>query len=71
MSAERCLNILVVDDHELVRAGMRRLLEENPQIEAIFEASSGEEALDKARAQTFDLVLMDINLPGISGLEAS
>lgn len=71
MSAQQHLNLLVVDDHELVRAGMRRLLEENPQIEAIFEASSGEEALTMAETQRFDLVLMDIKLPGISGLEAS
>jgi len=71
MSAQLHLNVLVVDDHELVRAGMRRLLEENPQIAEIFEASSGEEALQMAETQTFDLVLMDIKLPGISGLEAS
>ena len=63
--------VLVVDDHELVRAGMRRLLEENPQIEAIHEANSGEDALAMASTQRFDIVLMDINLPGINGLEAS
>ncbi|MFK7855000.1 MAG: response regulator [Granulosicoccus sp.] len=71
MSVQPTLNVLVVDDHELVRAGMRRLLEENPQIKEIFEASSGEEALEMADIQTFDLVLMDIKLQGISGLEAS
>ena len=71
MSAQLHVNVLVVDDHELVRSGMRRLLEENPQIEEIFEASSGEEALQMAETQKFDLVLMDIKLPGISGLEAS
>ncbi len=65
------LKVLVVDDHELVRAGMRRLLEENPQIGTIVEANSGEEALEIAAGQAFDLVLMDIKLPGISGLEAS
>ncbi|MFK7890792.1 MAG: response regulator [Granulosicoccus sp.] len=71
MTSEQLLKILVVDDHELVRAGMRRLLEDNPQIQDITEASSGEEALQMARNDRFDLVLMDINLPGISGLEAS
>lgn len=65
------LKVLIVDDHELVRAGMRRLLEENPHIASISEASSGEEALQLANTQAFELVLMDINLPGISGLEAS
>ncbi|NND91484.1 MAG: response regulator transcription factor [Granulosicoccus sp.] len=71
MTGQPLLNILVVDDHELVRAGMRRLLEENPQIGSINEASSGEEALQMAATHDFDLVLMDINLPGISGLEAA
>ncbi len=71
MSGEQQLKVLIVDDHELVRAGMRRLLEENPQLGAIFEANSGEEALELAREQRFDLVLMDITLPGISGMEAS
>lgn len=65
------LNVLIVDDHELVRAGMRLLLEENSNIVAIHEACSGEDALQMAATQSFDLVLMDINLPGISGLEAS
>ncbi|MFK8078716.1 MAG: response regulator [Granulosicoccus sp.] len=65
------LKVLVVDDHALVRAGMRRLLEENPQVDVIAEASSGEEALQMASQQHFDIVLMDINLPGINGLEAS
>ncbi len=71
MSGEQQLKVLIVDDHELVRAGMRRLLEENPQLGTIFEANSGEEALELAREQRFDLVLMDITLPGISGMEAS
>ena len=71
MSGEQQLKVLIVDDHELVRAGMRRLLEENPQLGTIFEANSGEEALELAREQRFDLVLMDITLPGLSGMEAS
>ncbi|MGQ7846257.1 response regulator [Granulosicoccus sp. 3-233] len=71
MSGEQQLKVLIVDDHELVRAGMRRLLEENPQLGSIYEANSGEEALELAREERFDLVLMDITLPGISGMEAS
>jgi len=50
---------------------MRRLLEDNPEIASIQEASSGEKALELASKQTFDIILMDVNLPGISGLEAS
>ena len=65
------LKVLVVDDHELVRAGMLRLLEDNSQIASIAEAASGEEALKLASLQHFDIVLMDINLPGINGVEAS
>lgn len=63
--------VLVVDDHELVRSGMRRLLEDHGMIGAIHEASSGEMAVEMTRETAFDLVLMDISLPGISGLEAS
>lgn len=71
MNGQLQLKVLVVDDHELVRAGMRRLLQENPQIETIIEAESGEQALQLAAVDSFDLILMDINLPGMSGLEAS
>jgi len=67
----KALELLVVDDHALVRAGMRRLLEENPAIAGITEAGSGEEALALARQRDFGLILMDIALPGMSGLEAA
>ena len=65
------LDLLVVDDHALVRAGMRRLLEDHSSIATISEASSGEEALELADTRAFGMVLMDIALPGISGLEAA
>lgn len=65
------LSILVVDDHELVRVGMRRLLEEYPHTAQIKEANSGEAALQLVGRYSFDIVLMDINLPGMSGLETS
>lgn len=65
------LAVLVVDDHTLVRTGMRLLLEDNPLIDHIAEASSAEEALEATRAGHFDLVLMDITLPGMSGQEAA
>ena len=71
MQAPGHLRILVVDDHELVRAGMRRLLEENPHVASISEASSGEEALALPNLESFDIVLMDINLPGICGIKAA
>lgn len=71
MTGQQQLKVLIVDDHDLVRAGIRRLLEENPQLGDIHEARSGEEAVEIARQEKFDLVLMDITLPGISGMEAS
>ena len=63
--------MLVVDDHALVRSGMRRLLEELPVIGTVTEASSAEEALAMVRERRFRLVLMDISLPGMSGMEAA
>ena len=64
-------SVLIVDDHALVRSGMRRLLEDHKKVSSIEEASSGEEALELSARGAFDLVLMDINLPGMDGLEAS
>jgi len=65
------LSVLVVDDHVLVRTGMRRLLEDNAAIGRVEEASSAEEALQLAERSEHDLVLMDITLPGMNGLEAA
>lgn len=65
------VKVLVVDDHELVRLGMQRLLEDSPMIELIHESSSGEVALEMAVSTSYDLILMDMNLPGMSGLEAA
>nr|MBX2837578.1 response regulator transcription factor [Gammaproteobacteria bacterium] len=63
--------LLIVDDHALVRSGMRVVLEDRANISAIDEASNGERAVDMAARQHYDLVLMDMNLPGMNGLEAS
>ncbi len=71
MAIRAKLDVLVVDDHELVRSGVRRLLEENSEVGSITEASSGEAALAIAQHQPFDIILMDITLPGIDGLETS
>jgi len=65
------IKIMLVDDHRLVRAGLKRVLQEVPDMEVIAEASSGEEAMDLLRSHTPDVVLMDINMPGIGGLEAT
>lgn len=65
------MQILLVDDHELFRAGMRSILEQRPDIEIIAEAANGEDAVDAYRRMKPDLVMMDVNMPGIGGIEAT
>ncbi len=65
------IKVLLVDDHELVRTGIRHILDEASDIEVIGEASSGDEALTNARRLEPDLVLMDVNMPGMGGIEAT
>ena len=62
--------ILLVDDHEVVRLGLKSLLERHPQFEIIGEAASAREALEQVEANHPDVVVMDIRLPGTSGIEA-
>ncbi|WP_430462530.1 UvrY/SirA/GacA family response regulator transcription factor [Thalassolituus sp. LLYu03] len=65
------IKVLVVDDHELVRSGISRLLTDAKGIEVVGEAASGEEAVQFAKEQQPDVILMDIRMPGIGGLEAT
>lgn len=65
------IRVLLVDDHELVRTGIRRILEGNSDIEVVGEAKTGEEALQMATKYQPDLALMDVNMPGIGGIEAT
>lgn len=65
------INILIVDDHDLVRYGLRRILEDMVNINVVGEAASGEEAIKLARELNPDVVLMDVLMPGIGGLEAT
>ena len=65
------IRVLVVDDHELVRSGITRMLSDNPDIDVIGQAASGEEAIEAVRNNVPDIVLMDIRMPGIGGLEAT
>ncbi len=62
--------ILLVDDHEVVRLGLRSLLERHPNFEVIAEAGSAREALEQVAHMSPDVVVMDIRLPGTSGIEA-
>jgi two-component system NarL family response regulator len=61
--------ILLVEDDELFRLGLQVRLQQETKIEVLAEASDGEMAIDLAKTQTFDLVLLDIGLPGLGGLE--
>jgi len=65
------IRVLVVDDHELVRSGITRMLADNPDLDVIGQASSGEDAIEFVRENRPDIVLMDIRMPGIGGLEAT
>lgn len=65
------IRLLLVDDHQIVRAGLRMLFSAEPEVEIIGEASSGEEAVTMAEALQPDVVLMDVAMPGIGGVEAT
>ncbi|MCX6134620.1 MAG: response regulator transcription factor [Ignavibacteriales bacterium] len=65
------IRLLLVDDHPIVREGIKSALAKKSNITVVGEASSGEEAMVKAKKLVPDVILMDINLPGMSGLEAS
>jgi DNA-binding NarL/FixJ family response regulator len=62
--------ILIADDHPIVRRGLRQILEENRTVLSVDEAGTGQEALEKVKKGRFDMVLLDISMPGMSGLEA-
>jgi len=63
------MHFLIVDDHPMVRRGVRQMLEEVYGGAAIVEADRGEEAIDHVRRTPWDLVLLDLSLPGMSGME--
>ncbi len=64
------LRVILVDDHEVVRVGLRTLLGRNPDLDIVDEASSGQEAVRKALMHRPDIVVMDVRLAGMSGIEA-
>jgi len=65
------ITVLLVDDHQLVRSGIRRILDDVEGIRVVGEAASGEEALKLVKECAPEVVLMDVNMPGIGGLEAT
>ncbi|RDV23929.1 two-component system response regulator UvrY [Alteromonas aestuariivivens] len=65
------IKIILADDHDLVRTGIRRILEDVSDFSVVAEAKNGEEAVQLCRKNAPDVVLMDVNMPGIGGLEAT
>ncbi|HAB46489.1 MAG TPA: two-component system response regulator UvrY [Gammaproteobacteria bacterium] len=65
------IKVLIVDNHQMVRFGTRRLLEDESGLQIVGEASSGEEAIEAVDALNPQVVLMDVQMPGIGGLEAT
>lgn len=66
----KTIRVLIADDHAVVRAGLRALLERHDQLRVIAEASTGEEAVSKAKEWSPDIAILDIRMPGLSGIEA-
>jgi DNA-binding NarL/FixJ family response regulator len=67
----RQLRILLVDDHEVVRLGLKALIQRQPSFEVVGEAGTADEAVEKARIHKPDVIVMDVRLPGKSGIEAT
>jgi len=65
------INVMLVDDHDLVRSGIKRILSDVGDIDVVAEAGSGEQAVKQAREVKPDVILMDLSMPGIGGLEAT
>ena len=63
------INILIVDDHLIVREGIKRIIDDTPDIKTVAEASSGKEAMDLIYKNKYDLILLDISMPKQNGLK--
>lgn len=65
------IKVLIIDDHNVVRAGMRMLLESDPELEIIGEGENGKQAIELAEALKPDVILMDVTMPVMDGVEAT
>jgi two-component system invasion response regulator UvrY len=65
------IKISIADDHRIVREGLRRILEEADDMKVIDEASTGREIIEKVRANRPDVVLLDISMPDMDGMDAT
>jgi DNA-binding NarL/FixJ family response regulator len=69
--ADERIRLLIADDHELFRRGLRMVLEDEDDIEVIDEAGDGEQAVEMAREHAPDVVVMDVRMPGLTGIQAA
>ncbi|HPK88750.1 MAG TPA: response regulator transcription factor, partial [Dermatophilaceae bacterium] len=70
-ATSRATTVVLVDDHRLVRAGLRGIIDAAPDLTVVGEAADGAEALAVVRATQPDVVLMDLSMPGIDGIEGT
>jgi len=70
-SSDRPVKIMIVDDHEMVRNGLKKIIGEVDDFEVIAEASNGLEAVQLARELSPHIILMDVNMPDMDGIEAT
>ena len=63
------IKVIIADDHPIVRAGLKQIIMEDPDITVADEASNGAELLSYVRDQTYDVVLLDLTMPGMDGLD--
>ena len=66
-----CIKVLIVDDHYVVREGLRRILDNDEEVEVVGEARNGEEAVAKATSLVPDVIIMDLKMPGMDGIMAT
>lgn len=71
MTESNKIRVLLADDHAVLRAGLRALLNNEPDMEVVGEASDGRQAIDKAEELRPDVIVMDITMPGMNGLDAT
>jgi DNA-binding NarL/FixJ family response regulator len=71
VTAGRVVRVMLVDDQELVRAGFRALLDAEPDLEVVAEAATGRDAVEAAAVHSLDVILMDIRMPGMNGIDAT
>jgi DNA-binding NarL/FixJ family response regulator len=65
------IRILIADDHPVFRYGLRALLNAEPELEVVGEATTGDDVIALAATLQPDLILMDLNMPGVNGIEAT